>query len=606
MEKFLRSHRIASAGILICTVLLYSPTIGFDFLHLDDITYILSNPMVASGFSWEGFQWAFSSLELNQWMPVTMLSLMLDAELFGVDSASGWHLVNVLLHTLNCLLLLWALRGLLPHPWQCLLVTALFAFHPMHIEVVAWVVERKELLAMTFGLISWIAFQRWRRHREYVFYLLSCLSFLASLGSKPMWVSWPLILLIIEWSTHNFRWRALSSSLIDKLPLLAMSALISVLTLYKAAAWTLSEAVAPPFFYMDPLLSAVSALGYYLVKSILPFGLSTFYELWPGAFSLLDTLFAGLWVTAGTGLAIAVVKRQPLVLGGWLWFIVSLIPISGLFQHHNQWVAIRFSYFPHIGLFISMTMLLNELVRVYPRILHVSSVLVVVVLSGFAWSASGQQEHWRNSERFWQRAIEVTGGGPVTHYYLGDYYSMLSRQNEALAQYETANRLARANGFVLAPTLQRAALIGLRLGREELGKERTRMLLEHGFYEDELAAVAVLGRDLTVAGEYSLAIDVLAKLVKNYGKQEFNWLIMARLVLTAAYLESEQKKTADKQLDIAMSSVPWLREDLCGLPNNDSSGMASKLFQFAPLSRVSVLRLQEFIESYCHKSENYQ
>ena len=132
------------------------------------------------------------------------------------------------------------------------------------------------------------------------------------------------------------------------------------------------------------------------------------------------------------------------------------------------------------------------------------------------------------------------------------------------------------------------------------------MLLEHGFYEDELAAVAVLGRDLTVAGEYSLAIDVLSKLVKNYGKQEFNWLIMARLVLTAAYLESEQKKTADKQLDIAMSSVPWLREDLCGLPNNDSSGMANKLFQFAPLSRVSVLRLQEFIESYCHKSENYQ
>ena len=111
MEKLLRSHRIAGAGILICTVALYLPTIGFDFLQLDDITYILSNPMVASGFSWEGFQWAFSSLELNQWMPVTMLSLMLDAELFGVDSASGWHLVNVLLHTLNCLLLLWALRG---------------------------------------------------------------------------------------------------------------------------------------------------------------------------------------------------------------------------------------------------------------------------------------------------------------------------------------------------------------------------------------------------------------------------------------------------------------------------------------------------------------
>lgn len=605
MEKLLRSHRIAGAGILICTVALYLPTIGFDFLQLDDITYILSNPMVASGFTWEGFQWAFSSLELNQWMPVSMLSLMLDAELFGVDSAGGWHLVNVLLHALNCLLLLWALRGLLLHPWQRLFVTALFAFHPMHIEVVAWVVERKELLAMTFGLISWIAFQRWRRSRESVFYLLSCLAFLASLGSKPMWVSWPLILLVIEWSENNFRWRSLSTILIDKLPLLAMSALIGVLTLYKAAAWTLLDEPRPEMF-TEPLSSAVSALGFYLVKSILPYGLSTFYELWPGSYTSGEVLFAGLLVTAGSGLAIAVVKRQPLVLAGWFWFIVGLIPISGLFQHHNQWVAIRFSYFPHVGFFISITILLSGLIRIYPRLLGLSSVLGVLLLAGFAWGTSEQQDHWRNSERFWQRAIEVTGGGPVIHYYFGDYFSMVSRHTEALEQYEAANRLASANGFVLTPTLQRAALIALRSGRKELCRERTRMLLEHGFNEEELSAVAVLGRDLTVAGEYSLAIDVLSKLLQNYVKQEYSWLIMARLVLTAAYLESDKEILADEQLNVSMATVPGLRADLCELRNRDSGGMANKLFQFVPLPQASVARLQELIESYCHRSENYQ
>ena len=598
MEKPLRLYWIANSGVLICAFLLYLPSIGFDFLHFDDITYIQSNPMVTSGISWEGLRWAFSSLDLNQWMPVTMLSLMFDAELFGVESASGWHLVNVLLHVLNCLLLLWALRGLLLLQWQRLFVTALFALHPMHIEVVAWVVERKELLAMTFGLLSWVAFQRWRKRREYTLYLLCCLTFLASLASKPMWVTWPLILLVIDWSTDNYQWRSFSTCLVDKLPLAAMSAVIIVVTLYKAAPWILLEGGRPELF-TDPVLSAVSAYGYYLKTSFTPFDLSTFYELWPGAYTRHEVLVGGLFIMTAFALAISVRRRQPLVLVGWLWFMISLVPVSGLFQHHNQWVANRFSYFPHIGLFVSVSLLLGELVGVYPKIVRVASLLAVVLLAGFAWASSTQLEHWRDSERYWQRAIDITGGGPVTHYYFGDYFSMISRPLEALEQYETANRLASANGFVVRASIQRAALTALRLGQVELAIERTRMLLEYGFDENELLSVTVLGMDLSAVGEYPLAVGVLSKLLKNHGEVKSNWSTMARLAFIDALLDSGEIKLAEEQVDVAMTTIPNFRYEICMMLEPNSNGLAKKSSGSQQLPMVRDGHLRDTLAGYC-------
>ena len=142
MDRFLRLHKIAFAGVIVCVLLLYSPTVEFDFLYLDDAGYILLNPMVAGGFSLDSVLWALSSVEFGQWMPTTMLSFMLDVELFGLEGAGGWHLTNVFIHVVNCMLLMTALRDFSMSVWQRLIVTALFALHPMHVEVGGWVVER--------------------------------------------------------------------------------------------------------------------------------------------------------------------------------------------------------------------------------------------------------------------------------------------------------------------------------------------------------------------------------------------------------------------------------------------------------------------------------
>ncbi len=484
MNNFLRPHKLTFAGLIVCVLFLYSPSVEFDFLNIDDAGYILLNPMIAGGFSWDSVLWALSSVHFGQWMPTTMLSFMLDAELFGLDSASGWHLINVLIHAVNCMLLTTALRGFSMPAWQRLTVTALFALHPMHVEVVAWVVERKELLAMTFGLMSWIAFQRWRQRGEFTVYLLCCLAFLASLASKSMWVTWPLILWLIDWSTNDFRWRSLASSLFDKLPLFVMSAAISLVTLFKLAPWVLLGGDRP--FIANAVIAVPGAYGYYVKKSFWPFDLSTHMELWPGSPVLQDTLVGVLLLIAGTSVAIYGFRRHRLVLVGWLWFLITLIPVSGVAGTGHEWVANRFSYLPHIGLFVSVTILLGELFRLRPKFVRVGSVLITMSLVGLAWGSSAQLQHWRDTEHYYERTIDVTGGGPITHLYFGHYLSLIKRPGEALTHYEEANRLASVHGYRVPAALESSAYIALLLDDTELAKERTALLLESGLTKPNL------------------------------------------------------------------------------------------------------------------------
>jgi len=595
MNNFLRLHKLTFAGLIVCVLFLYSPSVEFDFLSIDDASYILVNPMVADGFSWDAVLWAFSSVEFKQWMPITMLSFMLDAELFGLESASGWHLINILIHVINCVLLTMALRGLSMPAWQRLIATALFALHPMHVEVVVWVVERKELLAMTFGLMSWIAFQRWRQHGKFTQYLLCCLAFLASLGCKPMWVTWPLVLWLIDWSVNEFRWRSLAGSLFDKVPLFVMSVAISLVTLYKTAPWTLLAGDRP--FIANADISVPAAYGYYLKKSFWPFDLSTFMELWPGSPVLQDALVGLLFLVVGSSIAVYASRHHRLVLVGWLWFLITLIPVSGLFQAGHQWVADRYSYLPHIGLFVSVTILLSEFVRTRPKFLVTGNVLVVISLAALAWGASAQLPHWRNTEHFWERAINVTGGGPTTHFYFGDYLSLIKRPEEALIHYEKANRLAFVHGYLIPTALQSSAYTALLLDYAELAKERTAMLLESGFDEAYLAHSTELGVELRASGEHALAREIFARLLKHSGKQEFDWPTRARLGLIASNIDLGQAKKADRQLDVYMSTMPRFRSEICAMLEGENGAGKQDLTLFLFVLNSEPLR--DTLIDYC-------
>jgi len=574
MNNFLRPHKLTFAALIVCVLFLYSPSVEFDFLSFDDAGYILANPMVAGGFSWDAVLWAFSSVQFKQWMPVTMLSFMLDAELFGLESASGWHLMNVLIHVVNCVLLTTALRGLSMPAWQRLIATALFALHPMHVEVVAWVVERKELLAMTFGLMSWIAFQRWRQSGKLTTYLLCCLAFLASLGSKPMWVTWPLVLCIIDWSIYEFRWRSLAGSLFDKVPLFVMSVAISLVTLYKTAPWTLLAGDRPSIANAD--ISVPAAYGYYLKKSFWPFDLSTFMELWPGSPVLQDALVGLLFLAVGSSIAVYASRHHRLVLVGWLWFLITLVPVSGLFQAGHQWVADRYSYLPHIGLFVSVTILFSEFVRTRPKFFVTGNAVVVISLAALAWGASAQLPHWRNTGHFWERAIVVTGGGPITHFRFGHYLSLIKRPEDALTHYEEANRLASVHGYLIPTALQSSAYTALLLDDTELAKERTAMLLELGFDKNTLGRSTALGLLLRASGEHALAREVFSQLLKHYGKRELDWSTRARLGLIASNIDLGQAKIADQQLGVYMSTMPQFQSEVCAMLEEGNGAAAGK------------------------------
>jgi len=574
MNNFLRPHKLTFAALIVCVLFLYSPSVEFDFLSFDDAGYILANPMVAGGFSWDAVLWAFSSVQFKQWMPVTMLSFMLDAELFGLESASGWHLMNVLIHVVNCVLLTTALRGLSMPAWQRLITTALFALHPMHVEVVAWVVERKELLAMTFGLMSWIAFQRWRQYGKFTTYLLCCLAFLASLASKPMWVTWPLVLWIIDWSIYEFRWRSMAGSLFDKLPLFVMSVAISLVTLYKTAPWTLLAGDRPSIANAD--LNVPAAYGYYLKKSFWPFDLSTFMELWPGSPVLQDALVGVLLLVVGSSIAVYASRHHRLVLVGWLWFVITLIPVSGLFQAGHQWVADRYSYLPHIGLFVSVTMLFSEFVRARPKFFVTGNTVVVISLAGLAWGASAQLPHWRDTEHYYERTIDVTGGGPVTHLYFGNYLSLIKRPRDALTHYEEANRLAYVHGYLVPSALQSSAYTALLLDDTALAKERTAMLLELGFDKNTLGRSTALGLVLRASGEHALAKEVFSQLLKHYEKRELDWSTRARLGLIASNIDLGQAKKADQQLGVYMSTMPRFQSEVCAMFEGGNRAAAGK------------------------------
>ena len=566
MNNFLRPHKLTFAGLIVCVLFLYSPSVEFDFIYIDDAGYILLNPMIAGGFSWDSVLWALSSVQFGQWMPTTMLSFMLDAELFGLESASGWHLINVLIHVVNCMLLTTALRGFSMSAWQRLIVTALFALHPMHVEAVAWVAERKELLAMTFGLLSWIAFQRWRQRGEFTVYLLCCLAFLASLGSKSIWVTWPLILWLIDWSTNNFRWGSLASTLVDKLPLFVMSAAISLITLFNLAPWVLGEGERT--LYKQPVINVLGAYGYYLEKSFWPLDLSTHMELWKGSPVLQDALVGVLLLIVGTSIAVYASRHHRLVLVGWLWFLITLFPVSGVFSADgHEWVSNRFSYLSHIGLFVSVTILFSEFVRTRPKFFVTGNALVVISLAALAWGASAQLPHWRNTEHYYERTIDVTGGGPITHLYFGNYLLLIKRPEDALTHYEEANRLAAVHDYLIPSALQASAYAALLLDDidTELAKKRTAMLLVVGFEKNTLAISTALGLELRASGEPALAREVFSQLLGHYGKRERDWSTRARLGLIASNIDLGKAKIADLRLAVYMATMPQFKSEVCAM-----------------------------------------
>jgi Tfp pilus assembly protein PilF len=421
---------------------------------MDDEKYVYRNPHVLRGLTREGFSWAFTTFHAANWHPLTWLSHMLDAELFG--PSPGWHhRMNVLYHLLNTNLLflvLWRMTGGL---WQSAVVAALFGVHPLHVESVAWASERKDVLSTLFFLLALGAYLRYVRKPGVARYLPVAALFFLGLLSKPMLVTFPFVLLLLDWwplrrmelpagsSGALERVRVLWPPVREKIPLLAMSIASCVVTV---VAQSRGHAINPLWrvSLVSRFFNAVVSYAAYLWKTVWPSSLAVLYPLevrtglgtrgWPIAGGLL--LIGGI-----SFLAVRQARRRPYLLTGWLWYLGTLVPVIGLVQVGDQAMADRYTYIPLIGVFLAATWGAFEFAetRRYGRpALKVVVPAVVVSLAVAAWSQAG---YWRDNVALYSHALAVTEKNWKVWNNLGLAYVELGRNEEGIASYREVLRI---------------------------------------------------------------------------------------------------------------------------------------------------------------------
>lgn len=399
--------------------LVYGQVGSYEFVSYDDLTNVAANPHVRGGLTWEGLRWAFdleASPVTGIWHPVTWLSLMLDATLFG-DRAGAFHLVNAALHLVCVLLLFGWLAGVTGARWKSLFVAAVWAVHPLQVESVAWISERKNLLSTLFGLLSLMAYGWYARggDRSRWWYAASLGALALSLMSKPMLVTLPFVMLLLDrWPLDRLSRATARARVVEKVPFLLLSAascVLAVLGQRAAGSITSREAVELP----ARIFNAVASYGLYLYKTALPVRLAVFYPHPKGNLSFLVVLGSALLVTAVTWLAVSRRRECPALLVGWLWFLGTLVPVLGLLQVGSQQIADRYVYVPQIGLLIAIAWFVPSVLRNRKLLAGVAAVLVAAL----AVTARAQASHWRSSVALFEHAVAVTRENHVAHQNLG-------------------------------------------------------------------------------------------------------------------------------------------------------------------------------------------
>jgi tetratricopeptide (TPR) repeat protein len=450
-RKRLMSRRILlfAAALAVLTVIVYLPSLRNQFVNYDDPAYVVANQHVLHGLSWKNVVWAFSSTAEANWHPLTWLSHMADVQLFRLNP-EGHHLTNLLLHLCNVLLLFWILRAATGSILGSAVVAALFAVHPLNVESVAWIAERKSLLSLFFMLLAFLAWGKYVRRKSLAWYFAVIFLFALALMAKPMAITFPFLLLLADyWPLERIGVRSdgepnppLSRLCIEKIPLFVMSGLSAAVTLYaQRAAGALGSAIALPLKWR--INNAVYSYLLYLIKAVWPSKLAVFYPHPENRLAFWKVALAGALVLAITGV-VWVYRRRRYLLVGWLWFLGTLFPVIGIVQVGRQAWADRYAYIPLIGIFVLVTWLVADLLSNLKISRPLLATAVVVVVLSYASISYRQIHYWRNSYTLFSHAFEVTSNNTVAEDNLGEALVELGRPELALEHFEAAERIAPA------------------------------------------------------------------------------------------------------------------------------------------------------------------
>src|SRR6478609_1420675 len=460
LQRRLSSHGITFGIYLILAAIslaVFGQTIRYEFVNFDDDLYVYNTPAIQAGLTIKGIAAAFTSQHAHNWHPLTTISHMLDCQLYGLN-AGGHHATNVILHTIAVLLLFWVLQQMTGEAWKSALVAALFAVHPLHVESVAWVSERKDILSAVFFFLMLHAYNRYARAPSVMRYLAVAVLFAAGLMSKPMLVSAPIILLLLDyWPLRRFDQPSLTTGktkiserdnqrriirrlYLEKIPLFVLSAVACILTfvLQKRTAGAI-----PPLPFLWRVQNASVSCVIYVWKTLCPTHLAVFYPHPNDTLALWEVIFAILLLLAITAAAIVFRRQRPYLLTGWFWYLVMLIPVIGIVQVGEQGHADRYTYLPHIGLFVAIVWFAIDVAtarRSKPQV-AVTAALAVLIILALAWAAFIQTFYWRNSEVLWTRALAVTSDNDVAHNNLGYLCVDRGELDEAISHFESAARI---------------------------------------------------------------------------------------------------------------------------------------------------------------------
>jgi tetratricopeptide (TPR) repeat protein len=409
------------------TLAVYWRTSSYSFISYDDPDYVSANKHVQRGLTIDNIRWAFTTGAAANWHPITWLSHMLDWQLFG-NRPGMHHLMNVLLHAANAVLVYWVLTRMTGAIWKSAIVAALFALHPLHVQSVAWVAERKDVLSTFFMLLTLLAYERYVKSSKWQWYAAVIVLFALALMAKPMAITLPLIFLLLDW--WPLERRDVKRAILEKIPLLALAAASAIVTflVQRAGGAVTSVDKVPAGLRIS---NAIVSYARYLLKMVWPVDLAVFYPM-PKGWPVWEVAFAALFLIAVTSLVLRSRKRMPWLAVGWLWYLIMLLPVIGIIQVGEQAMADRYTYLPLLGIFIMIVWSVPEKMH---RAATAGAALALVVLSALtAW----QVGYWQNSETLFCRAANVTSDNWLAYNHLASALAEQQRYPEALSVARTA------------------------------------------------------------------------------------------------------------------------------------------------------------------------
>jgi protein O-mannosyl-transferase len=401
--------------ILICVffvaaiIAIYWQVYSYDFVKYDDDYYVTNNANIKSGFDWKNIHWAFTSNYAHNWHPVTWLSHSIDYQLFK-KWAGGYHLVNVLFHIANTILLFYLLMRMTGAVWPSAFVAAAFALHPLHVESVVWIAERKDLLSTFFWLLTMWAYISYVENQKLKWYLTAIVLFILGLMSKPMLVTLPFVLLLLDyWPLER---KISKNLLVEKIPFFICSFVSCVIT-FRVQYGTGAVVAVESFGPAARINNAIVAYVTYISKMVWPSRLAVLYPYPVGGLAVSKIIICGLLLTLISICFIYWGRRYKFLAVGWLWYLGTLVPVIGLVQVGSQAMADRYTYITLTGLFIIIAFGASEFV---PKLRYKNftlTILAVAALTGLAFTSRQQLNYWKNSLTLFRHTLDVTPDNPL-------------------------------------------------------------------------------------------------------------------------------------------------------------------------------------------------